>query len=87
MIEHVTLSVHSARAWTRIRAPLIDACEMTLTLGTQDALRSALRRYADVIGQAGTCGIAGYYLTQRVWTAGRRGARRWSFGRRDLAGN
>lgn len=73
VVQHVTLSVDPARARTRVRAPLIDAREMTLALGAQDALWPTLRWYTDVIRQAGARGITGYYLTQRV-----RAARRWS---------
>lgn len=50
VIEHVTLSVHSARAWARVRTPLINAGEVTLAFRAQNALWPALRRYTDVIG-------------------------------------
>lgn len=62
VIQHVTLSIYSARAWAWLRTPLIDAREMTFALGTQNAFWSTLWRYANVIRQAGARRIAGYYL-------------------------
>lgn len=87
MIQYVTLSVYSTRAWARVWAPLIDTCEMTLALGAQNAFWSTLWRYANVIRQARACRIAGYDLTQRVRTARRRGARWGPFSYRNVFRN
>lgn len=75
MILHCASSEFAASTGTGILTSLIDACRNIEAFRVIGALRSTVRRTADVVLQAGACRIQAYYFALRVGTAWIRRAR------------
>lgn len=63
VIDHTALGVHAARARARIDAPLIGADQVLGAVVVAGALRPAVGRPADVVGQTAAGGLAANVAT------------------------
>lgn len=72
VIDHSALCVHAARSRTRIDAPLIGAHQVLGAVVVAGALRPAVGRSADVVGQTAAGGLAADVAALGVRAARRR---------------